>query len=1183
MDLQGTQNADTLTGGADSDTIYGFGGNDTLKGLAGDDVLAGHDGNDVLQGGAGDDYLLGGAGNDTIDGGDGNDWAAYEDATAGVKVDLNITGSQNTVGGGTDKLISIENVYGSAFNDTLTGNAADNMLVGDAGNDTISGGKGNDTLWGDAGNDVLDGGDGDDYIVGGAGDDIIKGGAGVDWSSYENATAGVTVDLSKTTAQDTGGAGKDTISGVELLYGSKFDDVLTGDAKDNYLWGSDGNDKLYGGAGDDHLSGGTGNNIISGGDGFDTVDYAFSDKGVTINLNEVAPPMGTGPMNGDWLFSIEAAMGSAYDDTIFGNEAENYLFGDAGNDLIYGGERDTLDGGDGDDKLVAGNDGVLMLGGAGNDELVATTYTGTMTVDGGEGVDTLRLHTIVGATLDLRFAGVQEISPGVFIEVRGVENVIGTFGDDHIVGDAKDNIFVGSLGDDYLDGGAGSDTVSYAENYSGFSIDLSKTAPQDIGGGYGLDTLISIENLVGGQGNDTLRGNMAVNRLQGGTGNDQLIAVGGGDLLEGGLGNDTLFASQDGGVGDRLVGGAGNDRLITASGAATLDGGEGDDFFDVSHVEGMTGTTVVSGGAGVDTLAMWNSASGFVANLTIDLNIKVRQDVGQGHFLEITGVENLIGGFGNDRLKGDAGDNVLSGGGYGQDVLDGGEGVDIVDYNDGATGGVRVDLRNAIQSELGFARGQDTLISIEGVRGTNEADVLIGDAKNNIFIGGGGDDRIDGGDGFDIVSYDDGFTSGVFVSLPEQVQARDIYRGTDTLVSIEGVRGTAYNDTIFGSAGTMIDGGAGDDMLSGGGGGGRVYGGDGNDQLTGYFIGGDDMDGGAGNDSIVFHAGAETAAGAHTLMGGSGDDTIEMVSGAGYTIVDGGADIDTLVVHWGADIAGGGSSEVTTINLSLVGMQKITSGAFLDIRNIENVVGTGRADKITGDAKDNVLEGSDGDDILDGGAGFDIASYARWGAVQIDLRETVQSIGEGAAGHDALISIEGVLGSWHNDILIGDGKANRLMGNYGDDVLSGGDGDDTLVGGQGNDTMTGGAGADVFLFQAGHGDFDVALKNADVITDFGAGDKLAFTGGPALIMGYNIKVSAVGLNPDGGISAASQLLIQAYDNEYRSGIGAKYLVLAAGADTYVVGDTDGVGGYDQVVLLKNFTSSLVTADMFTAA
>lgn len=537
MDLRGTQGADVLTGGAGNDVIYGFGGNDTLKGGAGDDVLAGNDGNDILQGGDGDDYILPGAGPDTVDGGAGNDWVAYEDATAGVKVDLNIAGAQNTGGSGTDKLTGIENVYGSAFNDTLTGDAKDNMLVGDAGADTITGGKGNDTLWGDAGNDVLDGGDGDDYIVGGAGDDIIKGGAGDDWASYENATAGVKVDLIKTGQQDTVGAGKDTLTGVELIYGGKFDDVLTGDAKDNYLWGSDGDDKLYGGAGDDHLSGGNGVNVIDGGDGFDTVDYSFSDQGVTINLSGAPAPQIPIPDGVDTLVSIEAAMGSAHNDYIVGNDAENYLFGDAGDDVIFGiGGHDTLDGGDGNDILRGSyqKPGDLLLGGAGDDQIIVWTGAGSegdaTIVDGGAGSDTLMFSSAADITLDLKNTGDQVIAPGVHMIVSNVENLRGSYGADHLTGDAANNVIVGEAGNDVLDGGAGFDVASYEGDQS-VRVDLSKTGPQDTRGA-GIDTLSNFEGLKGSLKGDILIGDAKDNTLEGGLGDD---------IVDGGAGADTAI------------------------------------------------------------------------------------------------------------------------------------------------------------------------------------------------------------------------------------------------------------------------------------------------------------------------------------------------------------------------------------------------------------------------------------------------------------------------------------------------------------------------------------------------------------------------------------------------------------------------------------------------------------------
>ena len=170
------QDSSTLTGTVNADTLLGGSGNDTLNGGDGNDVLLGGDGNDALYGGNGNDLLIGGPGNDLLDGGAGIDTASYASATAGVTVNLSISGQQNTVGAGMDTLVSIENLIGSDYNDTLTGDGNANVLQGGLGNDVLNGGGGDDVLIGGKGDDTLTGGPGADtflWQLGDAGHDVV--------------------------------------------------------------------------------------------------------------------------------------------------------------------------------------------------------------------------------------------------------------------------------------------------------------------------------------------------------------------------------------------------------------------------------------------------------------------------------------------------------------------------------------------------------------------------------------------------------------------------------------------------------------------------------------------------------------------------------------------------------------------------------------------------------------------------------------------------------------------------------------------------------------------------------------------------------------------------------------------------------------------------------------------------
>ena len=225
---QGTENADTLNGDGGDDCLYGFDGDDTLNGNGGDDRL---------NGGPGADALRGGAGLDTAD---------YQGSDAAVTVDLSSTSTQSGGHAEGDTLASIENIIGSAHDDTLTGDDSDNAFKGGPGADTLDGGDGNDTA---------------DYS--GTPPTIVKAG-------YWTVTVGVTVNLA-TGNHKRGHAQGDTLTNIENITGSGHPDHITGDAASNIIRGHGGGDILFGGAGDDTLYGGGGFNIMYGDDGDDTL------------------------------------------------------------------------------------------------------------------------------------------------------------------------------------------------------------------------------------------------------------------------------------------------------------------------------------------------------------------------------------------------------------------------------------------------------------------------------------------------------------------------------------------------------------------------------------------------------------------------------------------------------------------------------------------------------------------------------------------------------------------------------------------------------------------------------------------------------------------------------------------------------------------------------------------------
>jgi Ca2+-binding RTX toxin-like protein len=230
------------------------------------------------------------------------------------------------------------------------------------------GGGGNDTLTGAGGTDRLYGDDGNDILRGMKGGDFLEGGAGVDTASYASSAAGVSVSLALGTGSG-GEAQGDSLTNIENLIGTAYNDVLTG---------SDGDNVLVGGAGADKLVGGL---------GVDTADYSSAPAdlsnagGVVVNLTSGVNHFSDA--RGDTLSGIENLRGSAYADILVGNANANKLWGSAGTDILSGnagadelwGEvgNDALDGGAGDDVLQGGDGNDIVTGGVGFDELWAAS------------------------------------------------------------------------------------------------------------------------------------------------------------------------------------------------------------------------------------------------------------------------------------------------------------------------------------------------------------------------------------------------------------------------------------------------------------------------------------------------------------------------------------------------------------------------------------------------------------------------------------------------------------------------------------------------------------------------------------------------------------------------------------------------------------------------------------------
>ena len=731
--------------------INGTNGNDTLLGTVDDDTINALDG---------DDNIDGGLGNDVIDGGAGSDTVSYLSASGPVTVNFSSTSGNGFSSGaaGDDFLIGVENVVGSNFDDAISGSSLDNILDGAGGNDTILGrlgndiifgGSGNDNLYGQQGDDQLLGGDGNDFMRGGTGDDLLNGGSGFDRVSFfptgtDTITGGVTVSLLLQGAAQNTGQGMDTLSGVEALSGTPFNDSLTGDNNINWLVASDfdgagGDDQLYGLGGNDLLEVAGGNHIIDGGTDVDTLSFnglGYTTGAVSVSLALQGAPQTTG-IGSMTISNVENLSGSTFDDILTGDGNANGLYGAAGNDTLVGGAGDDLLYGDG----------------------------------------SVRAYDLTGP-----------ISPTFFADVATLGEVSGN------------DTLEGGLGNDFLDGGAGIDTASYANASGSVTVSLG-TVVGTSQGADGNDQLRNIENILGSAFNDRLTGNNADNMLDGGAGHDQLYGRGGADTLLGGTGDDFLRGTEgddimDGGSGfdrvsnfvvaptigvvidlniqgvaqntnygmDILIGiehasgtilsdvltgnggdnwlwdGGDGDETTIGSGNDVISAGAGNDLVEVGN-----GNHSLSGGTGTDTLSfLGGQTETTVAGVTFSLALQGAAQATEQGSMTASGFENVSGSIYDDVLTGDGFANVLLGD-WGADVLNGGDGNDTL-YGDGR---LHIDVHGTGGSGPITLFG-DAEAAFAGGLGVDGNDTLNGGKGDDFLYGGRGDDVLTGGQGADV-------------------------------------------------------------------------------------------------------------------------------------------------------------------------------------------------------------------------------------------------------------------------------------------------------------------------------------------------------------------------------------------------------------------------------------------------
>jgi VCBS repeat-containing protein len=586
--------------------------------------------------------------------------------------------------------------------------------------------------------------------------------------------------------------------------------------------------------------------------------------------------------------------------------------------------------------------------------------------------------------------------------------------------------------------------------------------------------------------------------IEGTSGNDVLTGTDGIDTIDGQGGNDTIY----GGAGaDLLYGGAGNDRITGGAGNDHIDGGTG--FDRAIYTDATGGITVnmaagTASGAGVDSDTLVN-IEGIVGSSFAD-TYDARGFTGNS-FVPGTpiGYNEFEGGAGNDTVYGTV--NAL------------GAALTRVSYAS-ATAGVTVDIA-AGTADGDASVGHDTFVGpgIQSVWGSAHDDTLLG--SNNpfgtveVFAGFSGNDIINGRGGFDRADYnqDPTTTSGITVHLAAGIVNGDASVGTDTLISVEAVRGTNFADTYdaTGFSGTSTNAGSlGTFNEFTGGGGNDTIIGNGNTRISfTNATAGVTVDIAAGTDSGDASVGTDTFTGVNAVQGSMFDDTL--LGDANNNTFTGNGGNDFIDGRGGFDVASYNNIYLSTGSITVNMAAGIVTGDSSigtdTLRSIEGIQGTGNADtydatgygtagalNIGNNGSFNQFEGLGGNDTITGNGNTRVIYVNAAAGVTVDLSlGTAHGTAPGdlaAIGTDTITGgVNSITGSAFGDTLIGDGNSNTFTGGGGNDTIDGGGGGDIAIysGARSQYTITTNAGVTTVVDNVAGRDGTDTLTNIEVL------------------------------------------------------------------------------------------------------